>query len=836
MKLPHVPRVAPTLSGRQHAQATPALHTAPAYLALLLTVVASACVCGPETSLPPVAARLHGPEPTGAAGKAPPRDRSQVDPSATPPENEDELGTGWWFTSGPGFEAMLARQHRDHATAATQLDRLLASKGLGTADRGAAEFLRALEHRNARAYLAAAEGFARARASEGLPRLDTRLAVLEAQARLNAGQPARAEELVRDLPSDGPLRKRIVMIRADAYRRTGAPKLATDFYRLYLADFPGDKRQHEARAKLAALLVAKGTTKSRAAAKLLLEKLVLDVPLSDYGTAAYTTLRGLYGRGKTRLPPDMERKHAMARLRARARKKQYRSLSRDAKTFLRKKGLTDRERCEALYLQGKSVFRQRQRAAARSVFLKAATQCHAAKWQDLEVKTRYQAARGAYAAGQHAKAALEFEKLAASFATHSYADDALILAGESWQDGQQPRKAKAMFERALSRFPDGDMAGDARRRLLLLAFTDRRPDDALRLADAPLLAGGLQPKERAKVHYLRGRALQQLGRTEEAIAAWVTTIEVLPLSYPALAAFSRLREAGEASFAAGLEVLQKPQRSTASVPIYQLPATAAAQRAHLLARLGIHEAVREELEHAETRGWPAIAVLARAGLYPESQRILAGLGSRWRQQPPSGASRPLWKLAHPRPFHEIITPREARYQLPSYLIYAIMQTESRFDPAVTSWAGARGLVQLMPATARGVAQRAGVKLHKGALFEPATNLDLGMRYLARLAARIDNDRTGVVLAIPSYNAGAGSVDRWLRERGDWDLDLWLEAIPYAETRRYAQSVLGRWYAYRWLYATALPPEERIPYLPLSLRPTRGTRLSSPSSSSPSSLP
>jgi soluble lytic murein transglycosylase len=126
----------------------------------------------------------------------------------------------------------------------------------------------------------------------------------------------------------------------------------------------------------------------------------------------------------------------------------------------------------------------------------------------------------------------------------------------------------------------------------------------------------------------------------------------------------------------------------------------------------------------------------------------------------------------------------------------------------------------MPATARDVARRAGIALDDGSLLEPTTNLDLGIRYLAGLVARFKGGAAGAALAVPSYNAGAGSVSRWLTERSGWPLDLFLEAIPYDETRKYAQRVLGRWFVYRWLYAGDLDPglgvDDRVPYLPLQL--------------------
>ena len=156
--------------------------------------------------------------------------------------------------------------------------------------------------------------------------------------------------------------------------------------------------------------------------------------------------------------------------------------------------------------------------------------------------------------------------------------------------------------------------------------------------------------------------------------------------------------------------------------------------------------------------------------------------------------------------------------MPALLTFAIMQTESRFDPGAVSWAGARGLVQLMPGTAKDVAQRAGLAGYSPSrLHDPAFNLDLGMRYLGRLVGRFGGDDQVVPLAIPSYNAGPGAIDKWLGKQGDRDFDLFIESIPYDETRKYTQSVMERWLIYRWIYgASEQKPAEKLPYIPLKI--------------------
>lgn len=133
------------------------------------------------------------------------------------------------------------------------------------------------------------------------------------------------------------------------------------------------------------------------------------------------------------------------------------------------------------------------------------------------------------------------------------------------------------------------------------------------------------------------------------------------------------------------------------------------------------------------------------------------------------------------------------------LLHAIMRQESRFDIAAKSRAGALGLMQLMPATAKEVARKGGFSHRKDWLTErPDHNIRLGSLYLDELLNRYAGS---YVLAIAAYNAGPGRVDRWLVTYGDprtKDIDLidWIELIPIYETRNYVQRVLEGVYVYR----------------------------------------
>jgi soluble lytic murein transglycosylase len=132
------------------------------------------------------------------------------------------------------------------------------------------------------------------------------------------------------------------------------------------------------------------------------------------------------------------------------------------------------------------------------------------------------------------------------------------------------------------------------------------------------------------------------------------------------------------------------------------------------------------------------------------------------------------------------------------LALAIMRQESAFNPQAKSRAGATGMMQLMPGTAKLVARKLGIKYRYSQLVEPDYNIQLGSRYLADLLERFDGSYP---LAIAAYNAGPGNVERWRKRFGPLPEDLagrlkWLEQIPFAETRNYVQRVLENLHVYR----------------------------------------
>ena len=153
----------------------------------------------------------------------------------------------------------------------------------------------------------------------------------------------------------------------------------------------------------------------------------------------------------------------------------------------------------------------------------------------------------------------------------------------------------------------------------------------------------------------------------------------------------------------------------------------------------------------------------------------------------------------PMPFDSQLQSNAKKNNIDVAWAYAIIRRESSFMPDAASHAGALGLMQLMPGTARYLTRK---KVKKNSLFNPNRNVELGIQYMRYLMDKMDNNR---VLVTASYNAGWRRVKKWQPEKGNMPLDLWIETIPYKETRNYVKAVL----AYQQIYSQHLGGSENL---------------------------
>jgi soluble lytic murein transglycosylase len=156
-----------------------------------------------------------------------------------------------------------------------------------------------------------------------------------------------------------------------------------------------------------------------------------------------------------------------------------------------------------------------------------------------------------------------------------------------------------------------------------------------------------------------------------------------------------------------------------------------------------------------------------------------------------------WQLSYPRPYAEAVNAAAIEFGVDPLLIWAVMREESRYDPEALSWAGARGLMQIMPATQDWIAGELGEDLAPGDAYNPQANVRMAAWYLDFLSGYFDGD---LELMIAAYNGGAGSVDAWLDDPLVSDRDDLLRWIGFGETREYLSRVSLSYLIYQALDA------------------------------------
>ncbi len=230
----------------------------------------------------------------------------------------------------------------------------------------------------------------------------------------------------------------------------------------------------------------------------------------------------------------------------------------------------------------------------------------------------------------------------------------------------------------------------------------------------------------------------------------------------------------------------------------ELPVLAGFERPRLLASLGMIDEARSEMTAARKKndaGKGLFPALAR--IYLEMRDYGSAISLFMQNRPVVWEKRtlPVWTAGYPMVYPELVSRNAVLNGLSEGLIYALMRAESGFSPAVKSSAGAIGLMQMMPATARMTAHEKG-EFNPLLLTVPEYNIRLGTKHLNDLMKDNNGDAVYVTAA---YNAGSGALQRWKKSFKGLKKDEFIESIPYQETREYVKKVYASAATYRQLY-------------------------------------
>jgi soluble lytic murein transglycosylase len=414
-----------------------------------------------------------------------------------------------------------------------------------------------------------------------------------------------------------------------------------------------------------------------------------------------------------------------------------------------------------------------------------------------------------------------FGRVEQLFPAHRLADDAryksALLIAQSTEEGHEAR-AEQMLRSLPDAYPAGDMRAEA---LFRVALGNMQRSDWA--SAKPMLDRIVElfPDDRhwataGRAEYFRARVAAATGDAEGARTRLVRIIERYPLAFYMLLAHARLAAEDPALAARTLKsAAQRDAEGAFPSKHHPILESAPILRAMRLLEVGDVDAARREVTASGALGdgvdtevvWAIGALYNEAGLPELGHAFSRGKLSDHLSHYPEGKWRVPWQVAYPRAFEELVVKACSQNTLPTPLAWAIMREESSFVADVRSHANAVGLMQLIPPTARWVAAGTGFGSDDASLKRPEVSIELGTRLLSKL--RIKHGHPA--LAIGAYNGGGGAVERWVAARMSEELDLFIELVPYDETRNYIKRVLSSQGAYAYLYdPTALKEPFGLP--------------------------
>ena len=384
-------------------------------------------------------------------------------------------------------------------------------------------------------------------------------------------------------------------------------------------------------------------------------------------------------------------------------------------------------------------------------------------------------------------------------------EEALFSLGNYYLLRDEHRTSRHYYELAARAFPQGKRGPLAHWKVCWRAYLDRDP------AAGSLLEEHIRLYPRssrvAGAAYWLGRITEKSGDRRLARVIYSQLASRYPHYYYAQQAGRRLAALGETKDS------EKPAEPSyfRSLPApRRLVKKRSAQterclrRGRLLYELSLPDPAERELLTADYRAadshWVGLELARQtqeSGEFHRGLRYMKRYGFGYLRLPFDSMPRKFWEALFPMSWEKQLRARARPHRLDPYLVAGLIRQESEFNPQALSRAGARGLMQIMPATGRRLARRLRVPGYSTrSLNSPDLSLRLGTRYLRDLFDQFEN-RPAPALA--AYNAGEHRVEAWLASNGFNDPPEFVELIPFTETRGYVQAVIRNTAIYRELY-------------------------------------
>ena len=362
---------------------------------------------------------------------------------------------------------------------------------------------------------------------------------------------------------------------------------------------------------------------------------------------------------------------------------------------------------------------------------------------------------------------------------------ALYLLADLATDEKRDLAARDAMRDVAKRYPTSSLAPAATFRAALIALVHGRSAVAGNELDT-LIVRYDRSTDALAAMYWSGRAWERHGDTARAVVRWNQVLARDPLSYYSAQAARRLGE--------------EPWAPPAAAEVFPVvpEVDSIFHRTDQLMRLGMDTEARLEFDEA-LRGATVSTdrLLATAAAFRDRGLTTRAINLGWKAIARGERDARAYRLVYPLVLGDAIITESRLRRVDPALVSAIIRQESSFNPTATSGPGARGLMQVMPAIGKAIAR--GLRYpywNPDLLYEPDVNVELGIAHLRAMLSGRDPIR-----ALAAYNAGDGRVARWSRKPGAADPEMFIERIPFVETRDYVRVVLRNRDLYRALYFT-----------------------------------
>lgn len=404
--------------------------------------------------------------------------------------------------------------------------------------------------------------------------------------------------------------------------------------------------------------------------------------------------------------------------------------------------------------------------------------------------------------GQHAQYVKLARELVAKHASTPWAERTLNELGSHYIIQDEDAKAAEVFAEVLRSYPASSVAERAAWKAGWWAYRQQRFQESAEVFERGAAAF---PRSNYRPSFLfwAGKARERLGQRETAVARYRLAVTDYGNLY-----YGRLSAERLTGLKVPLRTGPAAGRFAGEAPASQSPAGVDTDRLGWLIRAGMYEQAIAELDVVRLRGATSRTLeTTRAWLYSQAGDRRAGITLMRRAYPhfmaDGGEALPgdILKVVYPLDYWPLITKYASAHKLDPYLIAALMAQESAFDPKIRSAAGAVGLMQLMPRTARLWARKLGLRYSTSQLIDPEFSVRVGTAYFAALIKQFG----AAHFALAGYNAGEHRVVAWRAERPGMHVDEFIDDIPFPETQNYVKRILGTAEDYRRLYGPRAKP-------------------------------